>query len=138
MFKKSLAILIGMFFLLMFLPPTSLALTGGPDAGGYEYYDSNEGGVAPFSWESIEDSEKSVEIPDFKTEGSVLVGPVPMGFTFTFYGVNYTKIYISKYGYLTFNDGPEKSYFNLEPIPTRGGHADNYIAGMRAYLHPGI
>lgn len=137
MFRKILVVLIGMFFVLMFLPPVSMALTGGPDDGGYEYYDSNEKGVDPFVWVSIEDSPNSVGIPEFHTEGSILFGPVPIGFTFTFYGVDYTEIYISKYGYLTFNDGPKIAYCKTEPIPTEGGSADNFIAGMWAYLHPG-
>ena len=137
MLKRNLTVLIGMFFVLMFLPSASMALTGGPDAGGYEYYDSYEEGAAPFTWNDIRESPDSIPVPEFHTERSILFGPVDIGFTFTFYGVDYTEIYISKYGYLTFNDGPEIAYCKTAPIPTEGGSADNFIAGMWAYLHPG-
>jgi hypothetical protein len=133
-----------MFFVLMFLPPASMALTGGPDAGGYEYYDSYEKGVSQFTWNDIQENDiqekdNSVAVSAFHEEGSILFGPVSMGkdFIFTFYGVPYTEIYISKYGYLTFNDGPPLAFCKIEPIPTEGGSADNFIAGMWAYLHPG-
>ncbi|MDD5724087.1 MAG: hypothetical protein PHY29_10190 [Syntrophales bacterium] len=139
MFKRNVAVLIGVFFVLMFLPPASMALTGGPDAGGYRYYDSDEKGAAPFDWKSIFYS--GVPISDFKAEGtgvgSILSGPFDIGFSFTFYGVEYRKVYVSKYGYLTFNDGPPLASCSLQEIPTRGGSADNFIAGMWAYLHPG-
>jgi len=137
MFRRISTLLIGIFFVLIFLPPASMALTGGPDADGYEYYDSDEEGAAPFVWNDIRESNNSVPIPEFHEEGSILFGPVPIGFNFKFYGVDYTEIYISKYGYLTFNDGPPLAYCNIEQIPTEGGAADNFIAGMWAYLHPG-
>lgn len=144
MTRKLLALLIGVFFVFMFLPYASIALTGGPDAGGYGYYDSYEKDAAPFVWEGIENDDKSVGIPEFKPttkeggEGAILSHPVDIGFTFTFYGIDYTKIYVSKYGYLTFNDGPPIAYCKIEPIPTKGrANADNFIAEMWAYLHPG-
>ena len=137
MSRKLLVLFIGVFFVFMFLPPASMAATGGPDAGGYEYYDSDEEGAAPFVWESIEGNKNSVGIPEFHEERSILFGPVPIGFTFSFYGVDYTEVYISKYGYPTFNDWPPMAYCKIETIPTEDGAADNFIAGMWAYLHPG-
>ncbi|MEA2038907.1 MAG: hypothetical protein U9N82_03635 [Thermodesulfobacteriota bacterium] len=138
MAKKLLALLIGMFFVLMFLPCASMALTGGPDAGGYEYYDSDEEGAVPFTWDDLENSTTATGIEEFHEDlTTILFGPVPIGFTFTFYGVDYTNVYISKHGFLTFNDGPPVMYRDTEPIPTEGGTGDNFIAGMFAQLHPG-
>ena len=140
MARKLLVLLIGVFFVFISLAPVSMAATGGPDAGGYEYYDSNEEDVAPFEWESIFYSKYSKAISDFTVDGgsAVLVGPIEIGFTFTFYGVDYTQVYISKYGYLTFNDGPPLGSPYIEPIPTDSRYkTENFIAGMWGYLHPG-
>ena len=137
MARKLLVLLIGVFFVFISLAPVSMAATGGPDAGGYEYSDSDEKGAAPFTWKDIQESANSVGIPEFHEERSILFGPVDIGFTFTFYGVDYSKVYISKYGYLTFNDWPPLASCKIEPIPTEDGAADNFIAGMWAYLHPG-
>ena len=144
MFKRNVIVLIGVFFVLMFLPPASMALTDGPDAGGYVYYDSYEEGVVPFEWDSILNSKNSVVIPEFQSvakeggEEAFLSHPVDIGFTFTFYGVGYDTVYVSKYGYLTFSDGPALASCYLEPIPTASRYkTGNFIAGMWAYLHPG-
>ena len=144
MSRKILTVFIGVFFVLMSLPPVSVALTGGPDAGGYVYYDSYEEGVVPFEWDSILNSKNSVVIPEFQSvakdggEEAFLSHPVDIGFTFTFYGVEYDKVYVSKYGYLTFSDGPALAACYIEPIPTASRYTTgNFIAGMWAYLHPG-
>ena len=141
MFKRILMLLWLMFLVFIFLPSLSTALTGGPDKGGYSYYDSDEKGVAPFEWNEVsEDSTISIGFHENPT--LVLGGPVNIGFNFKFYGNTYNKIYISKYGYITFNDGPEMASCYLQPIPTDGDRpiensADNFIAGMWAYLSPG-
>lgn len=138
MFKRILTLLWLMFLVFIFLPSLSTALTGGPDKGGYKYYDSSEPEAVKFNWDDIRKSRNSVEVKQFRDDSTlVLYGPVDIGFPFTFYGVKYSQVYISKYGYLTFNDGPEIAYCNIQPIGTKGGSADNFIAGIWANLHPG-
>jgi hypothetical protein len=40
---------------------------------------------------------------------------IPIGFTFNFYGVNYTELYVGSHGYLTFNAG--SNVYATQPIP---------------------
>ena len=138
MSRRLLVLLTGVFFVFVSLPPASMAATGGPDAGGYQYYDSEEEGAVPFPWDDLGNSTNATGITAFNDDlTTILFGPVPIGFTFTFYGVDYTEVYISKHGFLTFNEGPPVHFRGTEPIPTEGGIGDNFIAGMFAQLHPG-
>ena len=141
MFKRILMLLWLMFLVFIFLPSVSMALKGGPDKGGYEFFDSNEIGVNKFEWNDF-----SGRTIGFKEDPTlILYGPVNIGFKFQFYGNTYEEIYISKYGYITFNKGPAVQFdprYQPQPIPTDGDRAfenpaDNFIAGMWAYLSPG-
>nr|HOO90900.1 hypothetical protein [Syntrophales bacterium] len=86
MFKRSLILLIGMIVFSTLVPPALMALTDGPDAGGYVYYDSHEEGVIPFVWESILNSKTSVVVPEFQSvakeggEEAILSHPIDIGF----------------------------------------------------------
>ena len=133
--KKSIVLII--LLVLLLCPATVMALTGGPDAGGYSFYDGTE----DFSWEDI--SETAIDKPTTIGKDAWRYDDMPIevdiGFEFKFYGNTYRKVYISEYGYLTF-DNFQLSYFLLEPIPTpyhRGGPADNFIGGLWANLLPG-
>jgi len=134
MFNRKSIILVILLVLLL-CPATVMALTGGPDAGGYRFYDSEETDAEAFSWEDI--SETTIGKDAWRYD-DMPIG-VDIGFEFKFYGNTYRKVYISEYGYLTFDDF-QLSYFLLEPIPTpyhRGGPADNFIGGLWAHLLPG-
>ena len=133
MLRKLLALLIGEFFVFIFSPPVSMSATGGPDAGGYSFSDSREG----FSWTDIINGDgdfNDVEFPN-GTKPQDISEAIPIGFNFNFYGKSYSEIYVSSYGYLTFEDYIW-DYCNVEPIPSAGGSADNFIAGLWGYLNP--
>lgn len=144
MFKRILTLSWLMFLVFIFLPSVSMALKGGPDKGGYEFYDSYEKEVAPFEWESLR-SYNTISVFKVDAGSAVLAGPVNIGFDFQFYGNTYVKVYISRYGYLTFNDGPIVQFdprYQPQTIPTDGekaylNSADNFIAGMWAQFNSG-
>jgi hypothetical protein len=87
----------------------ALDATGGPDAYGYIWIDSNEPGGPIYDW---------IDITGIGTMVSGLgddnwVGPFPTGFPFHFYWYDVTQYYIGSNGYLKFG-----SPFNMaQPFP---------------------
>lgn len=138
MLNRTFAVLILLVTLVVFFPVSVVALTGGPDRGGYTFYDSQETGVDKFSWDDIS-KEGTLIGKDVWNNATLVPVLVPIGFDFTFYGETYSHVYVSEYGYVTFDDYQLGS-FKLEDIPTpkhRGGAADNFIAGVWGDLFPG-
>jgi len=127
--------LITLLMLLFLLCPTgTMALTGGPDRGGYTFSDTGS-----FSWEELGWT-STISKETWNADKYARI-PIKIGFNFPFYGKSYSTVYVSRYGYLTFSEGSEKIFREgktIEPIPTRGGFADNFIAGMWAYLLPEV
>jgi hypothetical protein len=103
---------------------------GGPDAAGYTWIDSDEGGGPVFDWIDISSTGTLVT---GLTDDSV-VGPFPIGFDFPFYGVNQTEFYVQSNGMISFEPG----YFTLsnQPIPMAGDTPRNMIAWMWDDMHP--
>ena len=88
------------------------ANTGGPDYYGYIYIDSNEPNGPIYNW---------IDITATGTYPSALtnsddhyVNGIPIGFTFNFYGQNYTQLSITNNGILPLSGGTSQ-YIN-EPI----------------------
>lgn len=59
-------------------------------------------------------------IPQMDTTDNAMAGPIPLGFTFNFYGVNYDSVYISSNGVIGFRPYAEA--------------AGNPVAGQGSYL----
>lgn len=139
MLNRRFAVLALLLVLLLF-PTAGAALTGGPDAGGYTFYDSTEAGVEKFSWSDI--TREDGFTGGFTLSINTISEAIPIGFTFTFYGNTYSQIHISSRGYLTFEGMPAGTksilYSRPNPIPTAGGADDNFIAGLWGYLRPDI
>ncbi|MFQ5583194.1 MAG: choice-of-anchor B family protein [Calditrichia bacterium] len=89
------------------VPPTDGS--GGPDAFGYRWTDSDEPGGPSFNWMDISGTGTSVVLGD---DDFI---EVPLPFTFSFYGVDQTMVKISSNGYLTF--GADGTDFSNDPIP---------------------
>jgi len=89
--------------------------------------------IDEFTWEEI-DRETGTGIPK---DAWPNLQKVDIGFNFTFYDNIYSYVYISPWGYLTFNN-LLWGYCRIDTIPTEGGSADNFIAGLWGYLHPGV
>jgi hypothetical protein len=70
---------------------------GGPDAFGYRWIDSDEPGGPTFNWVEINTTGTLVEPSD---DGNV--GPFDIGFTFEFYGVEFTQFRIAANGFVSF------------------------------------
>jgi len=107
--------------------------SGGPDAYGYKWKDSDEPDGPDFVWTDISGTGTlastwtAVSTYDAKDEG--YSGPYNLGFTFNFYGVDYTQVYITSNGYLTFV-APNSTYtFTNAAIPT-GAYPGSLIAAF--------
>ena len=85
---------------------------GGPDTFGYKWKDSDESGGPSFNY--IDISSSGTPVTGFADDNSV--GPFPIGFTFNFYGADYTEFYIASNGFIGF--GPTTGYHkftNVQP-----------------------
>jgi len=86
---------------------------GEPDAYGYVWRDSDEPGGPLFQWEEINGSGTTLPAAD---DGNT--GPYDLGFTFNFYGVDYTTVRVCTNGFLSFTSASD-AYTN-QHIPQSG------------------
>lgn len=73
---------------------------GGPDQFGYTYLDSNDPGGPAYGWKDI--SATGTLASGWTSYDDGYAGPFPLGFTFNYYGQDYTEVYIGSNGYLSF------------------------------------
>lgn len=71
--------------------------SGGPDTFGYKWTDSDEVGGPVYSWVDITGSGSTVSLGD-----DAYSAALNLGFTFNFYGVDYTSVKICSNGFLSF------------------------------------
>ncbi|MCK5331002.1 MAG: hypothetical protein KAK01_06325, partial [Candidatus Marinimicrobia bacterium] len=105
---------------------------GGPDLFGYKWIDSDEPGGPVFNWIDI----SSTGTPVVGLGDDAFVGPFPLGFTFSYYGTDYTEFYICSNGFLGF--GPNTAGFTSlsnAQIPTTGT-PNNILPWMWDDLNP--
>jgi len=108
---------------------------GGTTQGGYYWANSTAGASsAPsqpiYSWVDISTGTDLIStIADDET-----IGPLPLGFTFNYFGVNYTQFYINSNGFVAFADAPGFTSFPY-PIPASSS-PNNLIAGFWKNLDP--
>lgn len=84
--------------------------TGGPDAFGYEWDDS-----LPYNWIPISGSSTEVIFPNNNDDD--VSNPISLGFSFPFYEKNYSSIYISTNGLLTFVVDEKSNSPSTAPLP---------------------
>ncbi len=72
--------------------------TGGPDAFGYEWMDSDHTGGPVYDWVEIAGDGQLAGTGDDE-----FLGPFPLGFDFSFYGATYDSVNICTNGFLSFN-----------------------------------
>ncbi len=82
--------------------------TGGPDAYGYTWKDSNEAGVT-YNWIDISATGTIISEGDDTSEAMTLP------FTFSFYGEEYTSLNVSSNGFLSFTS--TSSVYSNQTIP---------------------
>lgn len=108
---------------------SSYAATGGPDAYGYIWKDSNEPGGPTYQWFDI----SVIGNPVTGLGDDNIIGPKPLGGNFQFYWYQVDKCWIGSNGYLTFmSNGQLASPFPT--IPNSAG-VNNYIAAFAADLN---
>ena len=83
--------------------------SGGPDAFGYRWVDSNEPSGPVYDWADISGSGTALSLGDDDSQTVTLPGPFP------FYGTDRTSVTISSNGYLTF--GTDGTDYTNDPIP---------------------
>lgn len=94
------------------------------DSWGYSWTDSNA--PAPsivFDWVEISSTGTDVGLHSVD-DGNI--GPLPIGFSFEFYGNAYTEFYVSSNGFVSFGSG--FSYYHNYPIPTTYDWTNNFVA----------
>jgi hypothetical protein len=94
-----------------FDPGLELRNTGGPDAFGYTFVNSLHAGGPAFEWVEISQVGQawSMSLDDFE-------GPLPLGFSFPFYGGSQSQCFVGSNGYLTFGQG--HTVWVSTPIPS--------------------
>jgi hypothetical protein len=88
----------------------SLAATGGPDAFGYTFDDSNAPQGPAYDWVEISGTGTQV----LYSSDDYVVSNIPLGFFFNYYGTDYTNVSISNNG-LVFS-GSASGQWRNEPI----------------------
>lgn len=73
--------------------------TGGPDDFGYSFIDSTEAGGPAYSWVDIS-ATGTAAITGYSDDS--VAGPFPIGFTFNFYGTDYTQFWVQSNGSIGF------------------------------------
>lgn len=102
--------------------------SGGPDAFGYIWKDSNDPGGPQFNWVDISSIGTPVSLSDDQN-----AGPFPMGFTCQFYGTNFNSYRICSNGWVSFTSS-YTTYSNTS-IPT-SSEPNNLLAGFWDDLNP--
>ena len=117
------------FFASAFLAfaPCAWAVTGGPDAGGYRFTDSTEAGP-PIAFNFVPIAGTPVVLTDDSTSPAE-----PIGFTFNYYGTDFTTVFIGSNGYLTFGAG---SVDRSPDVMPNAAAPNNIIAGNWTDLDP--
>jgi subtilisin family serine protease len=103
---------------------------GGPDAFGYRWSDSGEVGGPAFQWVDVASEVNALPL----TGDEAVSDPIPIGFSFPFYGHRFTRLRMCTNGYLEF--GNEGAVFVNAGLPTSGAPR-NMIAPFWDDLHFG-
>ena len=74
--------------------------TIGTSQSEYSFRDSNSFGGPGYAW--IEIGATGAEVTGFSNPDDAMSGAIPMGFTFPFYGANFSSVYVCTNGFVTF------------------------------------
>lgn len=114
-------LLIGLLLALNFV---SLGQTsGGPDAFGYTWRDSNDPNGPSFNWLNIQDV--GVQVVGLTDDNAS--SAISMGMDFHYYWYDVDQIVIGSNGWLSFDNVSNIAHC-FPTIPTVGGASDNYLA----------
>lgn len=106
--------------------------SGGPDAFGYVWRDSDELNGPTYNWVDITTKTGVVTVSGLADDNSV--GPFNIGWSFRYYWTDYTQVKVGSNGWVGFNNiGNIASCFPT--IPTAGGSGDNFVAPYMSDLN---
>ncbi|HNQ12189.1 MAG TPA: T9SS type A sorting domain-containing protein [Bacteroidia bacterium] len=115
--------------LFAFTLSTYAQTTGGPDAFGYVWRDSNDPNGPTAGWIDLTTMPNAVDVSNLADDNTV--GPFTIGFPFHYYWYDNTLFYIGSNGYLLFNNGQISHPFPNMPSPAL---PQNVIAPMATDL----
>ena len=95
--------------------------SGGPDAFGYRWSDSDEGQVN-YNWIDISSTGTPLNLGDDSVSPAL-----DLGFSFDFYGTDYNQIYVSSNGFLSFQ-AISHGCCSGQPLPSAQNNYKNLIA----------
>ena len=84
----------------------------------------------PYNFQDISASGTAISLSDDEVSSAI-----PLGFTFDYFGTNYSSVYVSSNGFLTVLPGQSSGCCSGQPIPTPGS-PDGVIAGWWDDLYP--
>ncbi len=120
------------FFMLagvLLVATEGMGASGGPDAFGYTWVDSNEPGGPVYSW--IDITGVGNQVIGFADDNSVPL--INMGVPFQYYWISFDEIKLGSNGWMSFDDvGNVAHCFPF--IPQAGGPADNLLAPLMSDL----
>ena len=87
---------------------------GGPDAFGYRWVDSDESYGPVFQWTDISGTGTAAITTGDDTNN----GPFPIGFTFPFYGVDYSDFRVCSNGFVSLTSN--STAYGNQPLPNTG------------------
>ncbi|MEW5986509.1 MAG: FixG Ig-like domain-containing protein, partial [Chloroflexota bacterium] len=112
------------------LAPRLPSIVCPPDAFGYTCTDSNEPGAFAYNFEDISGTGTPITLSDDQVSSAI-----PMGMTFNYYGLDYTDVYVSSNGFLTFLAGQYNGCCTGSPIPSPND-PNGVVVGWWEDLYP--
>ncbi|HET9325283.1 MAG TPA: S8 family serine peptidase [Candidatus Eisenbacteria bacterium] len=107
-------------------PRPGILGSGGPDAFGYTWKDSDDPGGPTYQWVDISTIGTDTDFPDYALDSNV--GPYPIGFAFPFYGQTFTEFHVCDNGWISFTNGTSTAFTN-QPLPNAAsGVPENMLA----------
>ncbi len=99
----NLGLIVALLLLALLIPRETVeASTGGPETSGYVFIDSDKSGGPAYNLEDISSTGTTLTLADNASSAAI-----PLGFTFKFFGVDYTSLYIFSDGYVSFLSGTD-------------------------------
>jgi subtilisin family serine protease len=106
-------------------PRPGILGSGGPDTFGYKWKDSDEPGGPVFDWVDI--SSVGTRIFSFTYSDDGNSGPLPIGFSFPYYGQNFTTFRACTNGWVSFTSSA--TVYSNSALPSSGA-PENMLAAL--------
>ncbi len=112
--------------------------TGGPDAYGYTWIDSNDpSGEVALNFIDIREDPNSTQVEGLQDDNAA-AGFIDMGINFHFYWLDYSAVKLGSNGWISFaNVGNISSCFPAIPTQAASGQANNLVCPMMTDLNFG-